>query len=600
MQLFFGNTEIDENFLNQISEKFHQKDIIERKNFDNLEDFFRFLYCKIGEKTAKNFLSVIYNIEFLDYNKINQALCDNLFIVESDIKTYQKNLFLVSKSNNNIKIFLDYLSDEILEHIKLNFSNKNFIIELTLCEKNFLIQKQCELFKEKLIYQATNSVQSEESARNLYLSSPKNLLRMGSLVSIFLFLSFFSSLFSIFTIIIFNLFHSISIFYKIFLSYSPKSIEKIDNLEIKNFPIYTILLPILKEDEKTIKQLIDAINNIDYPNHKLDIKILIEETDERSKYIFDSIDNLKYNFDIIHIPKSTPQTKAKACNFAINFTKGEFLVIYDSDDIPHPEQLKNALYHFQKNLNISCVQAILNSYNYGENWLTQFYSIEFDLWYRNFLPKMNKLNLPITFGGTSNHFRNEILKNNPWDSWNVTEDADLGVRWWLKKLGKIEIINSQTLEEAPLSIKSWINQRSRWTKGFLQTYFVHRKHQNKKFNLWLNLFLLLPIISNLSFFFVLFEFFILKFWHQNVSLFVASYKISIIIFTINYILQLVPIAINFKKFMWKPSIKIIFFPLYSILLNIPSTCKALWQLFKNPFFWEKTTHGLSKIYQKDK
>lgn len=450
-QLFFGNFSINDNFFQKISEIFYKKRLLDINNFDNLEDFFRYLYYKIGEKPGKNFLSTIYDIELLNIDK-NQ-LYDKNFKIDN-IDFYQKNLFLIYQENEStLKIFIDFLSEDIIEYIEQNFLKKYLKIEFVLCEKDFLIKKICNLFQTQLINNSINNLSYNETAKNLNFLRNKSLFKIFSIFFIFLLLSL-SSQFFIFIFIIFaNLCYLTSILYKIFLSFDIENNKIIDqnNLtKIKKYSIYTILLPIYKENIEIIKQLINSIKNIDYPQHKLDIKILVEENDKSINF---SKLNLTYNFDIIYIPNFQPKTKAKACNFAINFSRGEFLVIYDSDDIPDSQQLKISISNFEKNTQTTCLQATLNSYNYNENFLTKFYSIEFDLWYKAFLPKMNSLCLPTTFGGTSNHFRIKILKQNLWDGWNVTEDADLGIRWWLKNLGNVKIINSQTLEEAPIFVK---------------------------------------------------------------------------------------------------------------------------------------------------
>jgi cellulose synthase/poly-beta-1,6-N-acetylglucosamine synthase-like glycosyltransferase len=595
-ELFFGDFAINNNFLSRISEIFYQKKLIDIKDFDNLEDFFRYLYWKSGEKISKTFLSTICNVEFLNEDEYKIFLNEKFEVNNWNCETLQRNLFLIYQEDQNcLKIFIDFLSDEILDFIKSNFSEKFLKIDFVLCEKSFLINKICEIFYNQLVDKSINNSNFEESAKSLNFLNRNVILKSIFLISGFIFLSIWSAFFIFIFIIFVNLSYSISILYKIFLSFDEKGIEKIDQSDFNNaqkYPIYTILLPVYKEEEKTIKQLVSAVESFDYPQHKLDVKILIEEDDKSIDF---SVLNLKYNFDLLYIKNSQPKTKAKACNFAINFARGEFLVIYDSDDIPDFQQLKVALRNFKTNKDATCLQATLNSYNYDENLLTRFYSAEFDLWYKVFLPRMNALNFPTTLGGTSNHFRIQTLKKNLWDAWNVTEDGDLGVRWFLKNLGEVKIIDSQTLEEAPISVKAWINQRSRWIKGFLQTYFVHRKNKNRKFSLWLNLFILLPIASNLLFIPMIFEFFVLKFYHQNIHLLSVISKISLYLFLINYFLQLAPIFLNWRKFLWRPNLKILFFPLYSIILNIPASYKALFQLIFKPFFWEKTTHGLSKL-----
>jgi cellulose synthase/poly-beta-1,6-N-acetylglucosamine synthase-like glycosyltransferase len=76
------------------------------------------------------------------------------------------------------------------------------------------------------------------------------------------------------------------------------------------------------------------------------------------------------------------------------------------------------------------------------------------------------MDLPIPLGGTSNHFRADALRHTGgWDPFNVTEDADLGMR--LASYGyKIGVIDSTTWEEAPIGYTQWLRQRTRWFKGW--------------------------------------------------------------------------------------------------------------------------------------
>ena len=88
---------------------------------------------------------------------------------------------------------------------------------------------------------------------------------------------------------------------------------------------------------------------------------------------------------------------------------------------------------------------------------------------------LEKVNLVLPLGGTSNHIKTSSLKKlYGWDSFNVTEDADLSFRIF-ESGQKICVINSQTLEEAPNNLKTWLNQRIRWIKGHIQTFLVHKK-----------------------------------------------------------------------------------------------------------------------------
>jgi cellulose synthase/poly-beta-1,6-N-acetylglucosamine synthase-like glycosyltransferase len=82
------------------------------------------------------------------------------------------------------------------------------------------------------------------------------------------------------------------------------------------------------------------------------------------------------------------------------------------------------------------------------------------------------LRAPLALGGTSNYFdRRRLVSAGGWDSFNVTEDADIGLRL-ARRGGGTAMIALPTLEEAPVRLRDWFNQRTRWTKGHLQTWLV--------------------------------------------------------------------------------------------------------------------------------
>ena len=240
--------------------------------------------------------------------------------------------------------------------------------------------------------------------------------------------------------------------------------------------MYTVLCPLYKEWQ-VLPQFISAMNRLDYPKNKLQVLLLLEEDDsETIKQIKKFEKNLPSFFEIIIVPHSYPKTKPKACNYGAKFTKGEYVVIYDAEDVPDPLQLKKAVLAFdQEDKNVICLQAKLNFYNPHQNLLTRLFTAEYSLWFDLVLTGMQSADVPIPLGGTSNHFKVAALRDlQLWDAFNVTEDADLGIRL-VKKGYRTEILDSVTLEEANSQFFNWIKQRSRWIKGYMQTYFVHTR-----------------------------------------------------------------------------------------------------------------------------
>ena len=379
--------------------------------------------------------------------------------------------------------------------------------------------------------------------------------------------------------------------------------EEVESIDEKELPIYSILVPVYKEP-KIIGTLIQNLKKLDYPSAKLDILFLFEEDD------LETINKAKEahppdNWNFIYIPKSHPQTKPKACNYGLKEARGEFLTIYDAEDMPEPDQLKKAYIAFQKSdEQVICYQSALNYFNRKDNLLTKLFTLEYSYWFDYMLPGLDALKLPIPLGGTSNHFRIEKLRElGGWDPFNVTEDADLGIRANARGY-KVGILNSTTYEEANNKIRNWINQRSRWQKGYLQTFLVHNRHplkfiQNVGLRGWftLQIFIGGSVLTHLvaPFFWLLF-----LVWLLSGMAFAAEYHIGLLLYISlwnllfgNFLGIYLSTMAVFKRKYYDLVIYALFNPIYYLLQSF-SAWKALKQLFFNPFYWEKTEHGLTE------
>ncbi len=246
-------------------------------------------------------------------------------------------------------------------------------------------------------------------------------------------------------------------------------------LDDADLPVFTVLVPMYRE-AGVLPLLVDGMRRLDYPRAKLDVKLVLEENDSETIDAAKAL-GAESIFEIVRVPDSQPKTKPKACNYALRFARGEYTVIFDAEDVPERDQLKKVVATFRRSPpEVACVQARLNYFNRDDNFLTRMFTLEYSQWFDYLLPGLHALQIPIPLGGTSNHFRTEtLLALGAWDPYNVTEDADLGVR--LTQAGyRVAVVNSTTFEEANGVLGSWINQRSRWIKGYMQTWLVHMRH----------------------------------------------------------------------------------------------------------------------------
>lgn len=400
--------------------------------------------------------------------------------------------------------------------------------------------------------------------------------------------------------LLFNLF----LIYRSFKSYSEIVIKDEVTAQERLWPMYTVLCPLYKET-LVIPQFIAAMEAIDYPKDRLEVMLLLEEDDVES---IEAIKQrqLPHYFRMVVVPHSMPKTKPKACNYGLLKANGDYAVIYDAEDIPDPLQLKKAVLAFeQSGDSIGCIQAKLNYYNWNQNLLTRLFTLEYSLWFNLILTGLQSIQAPIPLGGTSNHFKTKMLRElGGWDPFNVTEDADLGIR--LAKRGlKTAILDSTTLEEANSEFRNWLRQRSRWIKGYMQTYLVHTRNLREfgknssrldmmTFQLVIGGKVLSMLINPLLWIMTL-TYFLLR--DQVGPMVEAAYLTPVF-----YIGAVSLVLGNFMYLYYymmgaarqgRPELIVfaIFVPLYWIMMSI-AAYYALRDLIIRPFHWHKTKHGL--------
>ncbi len=381
--------------------------------------------------------------------------------------------------------------------------------------------------------------------------------------------------------------------------------EEIAKLEDKDLPIYTVLAPLYKEFE-VLPDFVENMKALDYPHNKLDVILLLEENDTETIALAEKLNLPKYIRTLV-VPPSNPKTKPKACNYGLWHAKGDYVVIYDAEDRTDPKQLKKAYLAFQQlGDKIACVQAKLNYFNSSQNLLTRFFTAEYSLWFDVILPGFQSINTPIPLGGTSNHFRVNILKQlHGWDAFNVTEDCDLGIRLF-KKGYKTAIIESVTWEEANSNVKNWIRQRSRWIKGYLQTYLVHMRRPMQflaqKGIHWFIFQLIIgmrvsfivinPILWAMTIAYFLFNAQVgdeIEALYPGPVFYMAVFSLVFgnFVYLYNYMIGLA------KRGKWSLIKYVFFVPFYWLLMAV-AAWMAIYQLFVKPHHWEKTNHGLIK------
>jgi cellulose synthase/poly-beta-1,6-N-acetylglucosamine synthase-like glycosyltransferase len=389
-------------------------------------------------------------------------------------------------------------------------------------------------------------------------------------------------------------------------SFFPRPAQtELRRLADHQLPVYTVIAALYRE-AKSVAPLMQAINELDYPREKLQVILAIEPNDLATRAAIARLGPMPH-VQVLIAPATGPTTKPKALNCALPFARGSFVAVFDAEDRPDPGQLRAALDAFRSHdADVACVQASLCIHNIENSWLTRMFTAEYAGQFDVFLPGLAAMRMPLPLGGSSNHFRAAVLREvGGWDAWNVTEDADLGFR--LARFGYRSVtFDSTTKEEAPIRFKAWLGQRSRWMKGWMQTWRVHMRKPRRLWReagprgfLTLNIIVGGNVLTALAYPILVGEFTIylvskaaagVPGWFFTGSL--APLHIATIAagFLSTIAIGLMGLA---RRGQLRNGWVLAATPFYWGCLSI-AAWRALWQLWADPYRWEKTEHGLTQ------
>ncbi|MEM6666062.1 MAG: glycosyltransferase [Pseudomonadota bacterium] len=371
-------------------------------------------------------------------------------------------------------------------------------------------------------------------------------------------------------------------------------------------PRYSVFIPLHREAH-LLPAIRQSIGALDYPRDRLEVLLLLEEHDCQT---VEQARGMRWpaHVHIIVVPEQKPVTKPKALNVALAFATGDLICIYDAEDHPDPQQLRKAAARFkQLPADVAVVQSRLEFHNADENWLARQFAVEYATHFGALLPAFEAMGLAIPLGGTSNHFKARVLrKAGGWDAFNVTEDADLGIR--LARMGyRCAMLDSHTTEEATRHLGNWIRQRTRWAKGWILTYMVHMRRPRVLhralgarafwgFQLWAAGMILAPAAH------VLFgaSLVLTSGLHLATGMPVMLPEgpvlvllgISLVAGYVSAICLAAAALVKGGRDELLPSLWGL--PVYWLLIGA-ATLRAMAQALRDPFTWEKTAHGMSGI-----
>ncbi len=375
--------------------------------------------------------------------------------------------------------------------------------------------------------------------------------------------------------------------------------EQAHPARLARLPVVSVMVALYRESDIAAR-LVQRLGRLDYPKELLDIVLVVEEGDDLTRTALARAD-LPGWMRVVVTPAGRVKTKPRALNFGLTQCRGSIIGVYDAEDAPDPDQIRKVVDRFaQRGPEVACLQGALDFYNPTKNWLARCFTIEYAGWFRVILPGLERLGVPLPLGGTTLFFRREVLERlGGWDAYNVTEDADLGMR--LARHGyRTEILPSTTLEEANCHGLSWVKQRSRWIKGYMMTYLTHMRQPRR---LWrelgprafagfqilflgsLSQALLAPLLWSLWSF-------VLGFGHPLEGIITPAILSRFTVFfmsceALNVAVGLLGLKRSGHRIspLWVPTLTL-YFPLQAF-----AAYKAAWEMLHKPFYWDKTTHG---------
>lgn len=369
-------------------------------------------------------------------------------------------------------------------------------------------------------------------------------------------------------------------------------------------PVISVMVPLFAEAD-IAERLIMRLSELTYPRELTDLILVVEEADTVTCAALTRT-ALPSWIRVVHVPTGPIQTKPRALNYALNFCRGDIIGVWDAEDRPEPDQLNKVARHLHfAPPEVACVQGILDYYNPRTNWLARCFTIEYASWFRANLLGVAKMGLVVPLGGTTLFFRRKALEAvGCWDAFNVTEDADLGVRLF-RRGWRTEMIDTTTHEEANCHVKPWIKQRSRWLKGYAMTWAVHMRDPPA---LWRDLgakrfcafqIQFLGAISQYLLAPVLWSFWLLtlglphplreslgSIWAGQAVPLLFGLFIGSELLTITVGLWAVRSSRHRHLMPWVPTLYF-YFPLGCL-----AGWKAIYEAATKPFYWDKTAHGI--------
>lgn len=270
----------------------------------------------------------------------------------------------------------------------------------------------------------------------------------------------------IFKVIYYVLF-SITLIYGLYFGISGfigiviKSKLKFKKSENKNY--FAIIVP-ARNEEKVIGNLINSLQELNYPKDKYEIVVVPNNCIDNTKEIA-----LKLGASVIECNVPV-KTKGDVLKYTFDKLKDKKIIdaylIFDADNVVH----KDFLIHMNNCLNsgYNVAEGFRDAKNPKDNWISGSYTI-FYLFQNIFFNKSRMaFNASASINGTGFMIKKELIDKDGFETYTLTEDVEFTGICALKNEKIAFVEDAITYDEYPDEFTTSWKQRKRWSAGIIE------------------------------------------------------------------------------------------------------------------------------------
>ncbi|MGD8965991.1 MAG: glycosyltransferase [Anaerolineae bacterium] len=236
------------------------------------------------------------------------------------------------------------------------------------------------------------------------------------------------------------------------------------------WPHVTVQLPVYNELH-IVERLLAAAAALDYLQHRFEIQLLDDSTDETREIAARAVARLQeQGINVVHITRPYREDyKAGALAAGLAKAKGELIAVFDADFVPPPDFLQRVVPHFA-DPGVGCIQTRWGHLNRDYSSLTRAQALGIDGHFVVEQTARSRAGLFLNFSGTAGVWRRACIEDaGGWQGDTLTEDLDLSYRAQLRGWRIAYLPDVVVPAELPVQINALKRQQARWAQGSIET-----------------------------------------------------------------------------------------------------------------------------------